>query len=149
MPKIKHMMSYTTEYRIWGHMKDRCSNPRSHAYPDYGGRGIVVCADWVASFENFFAYLGKRPSRLHTLDRINNDGNYEPGNVRWALPLVQQRNKSNCSMFTYQGIKKPVYVWAEEYGLNVNTIKMRIRSKWSVNAILLTPRKLTNRRSYK
>jgi hypothetical protein len=74
-------------------MKDRCFNPNSENYPDYGGRGIVVCADWRNDFAQFLADVGPRPAAGLTLDRIDNDGNYEPGNVRWATLSEQAYNR--------------------------------------------------------
>lgn len=78
-------------YRTWADMVKRCTNPRSWAWKYYGGRGITVCARWL-DFANFLADMGERPAGL-TLDRINNDGNYEPGNGRWATRLEQRHNR--------------------------------------------------------
>lgn len=83
----------TVEYRTWASMKRRCINPRSTNYPGYGGRGIQVCDQWMNSFECFLSNMGIRPSKGHSIDRINNEGNYEPGNCRWATASEQQRNK--------------------------------------------------------
>jgi hypothetical protein len=85
----------TTEYRIWEAMRYRCGNPRSRAYKWYGARGIKVCSRW-ACFENFLADMGRRPAG-RSLDRINNDGNYEPGNCRWATALEQVHNRRPLS----------------------------------------------------
>jgi hypothetical protein len=73
-------------------MKARCYNPKDTKYPDYGGRGIVMCDEWRNSFEAFLADVGPRPAPGLSIDRIDNDGNYEPGNVRWATHVVQQSN---------------------------------------------------------
>ena len=80
------------EYRIWAAMLRRCGNPSQKDYKNYGGRGIRVCSRWK-SFSNFFADMGKRPSAKHSIDRIDNDGNYEPGNCHWATRSEQQINK--------------------------------------------------------
>lgn len=80
-------------FSTWSAMKDRCHNTRSPSYPRYGGRGIQVCDEWRKSFVSFIAHVGDRPEGGYTLDRINNDGNYEPGNVRWATWTQQVANR--------------------------------------------------------
>ncbi len=84
----------STEYKIWAGMKGRCQNPKSPNYDLYGGRGIKVCEEWSNSFENFLADMGKRPSPQYSLDRIDTNGNYEPGNCRWATRTMQNRNQN-------------------------------------------------------
>lgn len=88
-----HGMSHTTEWHIWSGMKSRCNNPNDDRYPDYGGRGIRVCPEWSSSFEAFYADMGPRPSKGHSLDRIDVDGHYEKSNARWATVAEQHANK--------------------------------------------------------
>lgn len=88
----RHRQYKSPEYHAWFHMKARCLNPKNQRYAAYGERGISVCEQWM-TFDNFLADMGCRPSPDHSLDRINNDGNYEPGNCRWATRSQQQRNK--------------------------------------------------------
>ena len=99
--KIKtHGMKYSDEYRTWSGIKNRCKNTASKDYYRYGGSGILMCDEWANNFASFFAYLGKKPSSKHSVDRIDNDKGYEPGNVRWATPTEQAQNKKNTTYVT-------------------------------------------------
>jgi hypothetical protein len=85
----------TPEYETWVGIKKRCTNSRTKAWKYYGGRGITMCDRWFSSYENFLADMGRKPTPKHSIDRINNDGNYEPGNCRWATSLQQNNNRSD------------------------------------------------------
>ena len=94
----KHGQSEVPEYRAWEAMKNRCFRKTYHSYQRYGGRGITVCEGWINDFSAFFAYVGPKPSKQHSLDRIDNNKNYEPGNVRWASKIEQSRNSTRTKI---------------------------------------------------
>jgi len=119
------------ERRAWLDMIRRCTNPKTVNYGDYGGRGIAVCPQWVKSFEKFLVDVGRRPSKKHSLDRYpNNDGNYEPGNVRWATSRQQLLNRRNNRILEVDGQSKTITEWAESSGLSPMTIHQRIKVGW-------------------
>lgn len=129
----------SSEYSVWVGIKTRCLNPNDHGYPRYGGRGITICERWRDSFEAFLADVGRRPSPGHSIDRIDVNGHYEPGNVRWATPLEQSNNKRNNRTVTFQGVTRSVPDWARELGLTYATLKQRLRSGWPVEQAFTTP----------
>lgn len=126
-------------YQTWLGMKQRCSNPNHKDYHRYGGRGISVCPRWEKDFAAFLSDVGERPSSKHSLDRIDRDGNYEPGNVRWATPTEQARNKAACIILSIDGETKPLAQWAEELNIPHRTLVSRHAKGWTDERILTTP----------
>lgn len=117
----------TPEWNAWRGMLERCTNPKHRAWARYGGRGIQVCDRWRDSFANFLADMGERPSAEHTLDRKDNDGNYEPGNCRWATPEEQARNRRSTRLITIGGETLCAEDWARRTGVPASTIYDRLR----------------------
>ena len=137
---VKHGMYGTTEHNIWSSLIQRCTNPNSQFYHNYGGRGIRVCARWRTSFEAFLEDMGPRPSKKHSIDRFpNNDGNYEPGNCRWATRKEQQRNKRTSRILRYKGLELPAVVMAEHCGVNYKRLMDRLYMGWSVEDAIERP----------
>jgi len=123
---VRHGMSKTPTYRSWVAMRRRCMVKESHQYHGYGARGITVCDEWADDFMAFFNYIGERPSNT-TLDRIDVNGNYEPGNVRWASPTEQGRNKRNNNRITSaNGETKCLSEWAELCNMRPETLQSRM-----------------------
>lgn len=126
-------------YKSWENMLSRCRNPRMTDYGRYGGRGISVCERWL-SFSNFLADMGLRPSPRHSLDRYpNGDGNYEPGNCRWATPDEQLINRCNTIFLTIDGVTRPYIEWERESGLPKRLIYNRLIHGWSHEKAVKTP----------
>lgn len=121
-------------YVTWARMLGRCRNPNNTKYPQYGGRGISVCERWH-TFVSFAEDMGPKPDGM-SLDRIDVNGNYEPGNCRWATDQEQQRNKNNNRLLTLDGQTKCVTEWAELCGLKESTIRERLRKGWDAKDVL-------------
>lgn len=128
-----------TEYTIWSGLKTRCTNPKEKHWHCYGGRGIKVCERWKHSFEAFLADMGPRPSKGHSIDRIDNDGNYEPGNCRWATKDEQYGNRSNSRKITWGGITLCLSQWERRLGLGNQTLRARLRNGWTIEKAFTTP----------
>ena len=127
----------TSVYRRWVGMRARCNSKTNPAYNNYGGRGIKVCESWN-KFENFFADMGYPPKGT-SLDRINNDGNYEPSNCRWADKATQSRNRRGIIMLTLNGKTQTLKDWALELGVSYTACKSRFHKGWSVRDIFAVP----------
>jgi hypothetical protein len=134
-----HGMRHTPEWKAWRNMKTRCSNQNIEEYHRYGGRGIKVCEIWWNSFEQFYQDMGSRPSSGHTLDRIDNDGDYEPGNCRWITRKEQAQNRESNRRLTLDGITRTMAEWADACGVKADTIGRRLRLGWSAEKALNTP----------
>lgn len=142
--RVSHRMTKTPEYRTWLHINSRCTNPKNPSWRLYGGRGITVCKEWANSFEAFYAFMGKRPSRNHSIDRLDPDGNYEPSNCRWATTKEQGRNKRTCLdlRVEHDGKALSLSEWVDETGLSYNTLYARIITKgWSADRALTQPQR--------
>jgi hypothetical protein len=133
-------MTGSRPFRIWGNMKDRCTNPKAKDYPNYGGRGVAVCPEWSASFEAFWRDMQDGYADTLTLDRIDNDGPYSPKNCRWATQLAQHNNKrSNVWIDAPEGIVTIAQA-ARTRGMQPQTLSARLnRYGWSVEKALNTP----------
>lgn len=125
------IQTYRSEYCSLRNAIHRCHSPNNKQYMDYGGRGIRVCSEWRANngFEQFLKHIGEKPSSDLTLDRINNDGHYEPNNVRWAKRSVQQfnrRTRNTCTKISIDGRVQTIREWAHQTGIAEATIRSRI-----------------------
>jgi hypothetical protein len=140
MPAKRHGLSGTKIYVTWQAMLNRCRNPNVVEYKHYGGRGVKVCERWL-TFENFLADMGDASGRIvgRTIERINNDGDYEPRNVRWATYRDQSRNKSNNRLLSFKGQTKILADWANDLGITPGALIYRLDYKgWSIEEALTT-----------
>jgi hypothetical protein len=131
-----HGMYGTPEYEAWACMKSRCFNKNNNNYQRYGARGITVCQEWVNSFEAFFAYIGRRPSKNHSLERLKNDGNYEPGNVKWGTKEEQDNNRRTNNLLTAFGETMTVARWERRKGLPKGIVWQRLQRGWTAEDAL-------------
>jgi hypothetical protein len=121
---------WSPEYAVWSSIKGRCLNPNNPAYKNYGGRGIKICERWANSFENFLQDVGKRPSLRHSFDRYpDNNGNYEPGNFRWATKKQQADNRRTSRWYEYDGIKLVLEDWARKLGVSRSTLSNKLKKQ--------------------
>ena len=139
MAKNSHGMHQSPEWNAWIAMKQRCFNPNHKRYSYYGGRGITISDRWKNSFTNFFADMGLKPSPKHSIDRIDNDGNYSAENCRWATPKEQANNQRSNRLITIGCVTLNVTQWAREMGFNTGVIYTRLKLGWSERDAILTP----------
>jgi hypothetical protein len=135
----------TPEYMTWCQMKRRCLEPTSKSWARYGGRGITVAPVWANSYEVFLVDVGRRPTSDHSLDRIDNNGNYEPGNVRWATKGEQARNRRSSRLLEIDGKIKTLAEWAELSGVHQGTINGRLKRGVPPAEAVFSPPKRTGR----
>ena len=127
-------------------MRARCTNPANQAFPHYGGRGITICDRWL-QFENFLADMGQRPSAKHSIDRIDVNGNYEPGNCRWSTPKEQANNKRNNRIVTYGGIQYTASQLSDMAGFKPSSLIKRLNNWQSTDVAVdaaISPRHCGN-----
>lgn len=134
---VQHGGSGTSEFKSWDGMRQRCSNPNDANFARYGGRGIRICERWE-SFEAFLSDMGTKPSPKMSIDRINNDGNYEPSNCRWATSEEQARNRRSNKLLSFDGKTMVLREWASVYGIAHQTLNWRIGKGWEVGRALTT-----------
>lgn len=138
--RVHHNMSRTPEYKTRVRAISRCLDKNNPSYHLYGGRGITVCEAWLDSFEAFYRDMGPRPSSQHSIERIDNNGNYEPSNCKWATPLEQGRNRRNNRLITHDGETLCLTEWAIRVGITKSQLVKRI-VRWGVTKALTTPKK--------
>lgn len=133
----KNGLSNTRLRHIYDDMKSRCNNKNNLAYKNYGKRGIKVCEEWQNDFETFYNWaISHNYKENLTIDRIDNNGNYEPSNCQWITQDEQNRNKRNIILLTYNGETKMLKEWAKEYGLELSTLRTRINRGWNIERAL-------------
>ena len=130
-----HGLTHSRAFRIWEGMKARCLNSRHTHFKSYGGRGITVCEEWMNSFQMFYQDMGKPPDGT-TLDRIDNDGNYEPGNCRWATQEEQHNNKRTSRFLEADGHILTLTQWSRRTGINRVTLYGRLKRGWTTERAL-------------
>ena len=125
-------------YAVWLGMKFRCSNPKATNFKWYGGRGITVCQKWLNSFGDFISDMGPRPTPKHMIERINNDGNYEPSNCRWATKTEQSRNIRSNRRINLNGESLTLVELSEQTGIKRQTLAWRLNRKLGMSEVLKT-----------
>ena len=133
-----HGLSKTSEYKVWSKMLARCFNENNPAFPGYGGRGITVCKEWLG-FENFIKDMGPRPDKTYTIERVNNNGNYEPKNCVWGTRKDQARNRRNSIVLKVGHNEKTLAEISEIHSIKYTTLRFRLKKGWTLDKALFTP----------
>lgn len=141
-----HGLSRTPEYQTFSALLRRCMDSNDKFYNDYGGRGIKVCQEWnhLSKFPAFLANVGRKPTPKHTIDRIDHNGNYEPGNVRWATMAEQMRNTRRTHFLTINGETLCLMDWAIKYNIPRRTLALRLERGWSPEDAVKFPLGITD-----
>lgn len=142
-PAITHGMTSSPEYYSWRAMKRRCLAPNASQYKYYGGRGIKVCRRWIESFEAFLADMGHKPSKKHSIERRDTNGDYTPHNCCWATQEAQNNNHRNTRIFTVAGVTGPISVLAPLHGQTASLIRMRLDRGFTIERALAQPLRAT------
>lgn len=138
-----HGMSRTTEYKSWTSMKERCYNPKHIEYSRYGARGIRVCDEWADSFACFIEDMGLKPTPYHSIDRIDVNGDYAPGNCRWADRITQANNKRSNRILIHSGVSRTISEWERASGLPKGVIGLRLARGMSPAQAITKPLRVT------
>lgn len=136
---LKHGKAHEAVYVVWCNMLARCNNPNHVAFTNYGGRGITVCDRW-SSFEAFYADMGDVPFKEATIERIENSGNYGPGNCRWATRHDQSRNKRTNRWVTIGGETKCLRDWCKLYEITEASVDRRMKKGWTIQRAITSPK---------
>lgn len=131
----QHRLTRSPEFNVWAKMRQRCANPNSKDWVNYGGRGILVCPEWK-DFSVFLRDMGKRPSPAHQIERRNNDQGYSLSNCYWATIIQQRNNMRNNHLLTFQGRTMTTTKWAREMGVDDAILHKRVHRGWPVERIL-------------
>lgn len=135
-----HGDSTSLEYFAWRGMRNRCEDKNNRYFPRYGGRGIQVCERWDV-YANFLDDMGRKPTKSHSLDRINNDLDYTPDNCRWATKVEQTRNRNMTKWIEFNGKRQLLCDWANDLGVDYRVLYQRIRLGWSIEKALTTKKR--------
>jgi hypothetical protein len=135
----RHGKRHTSIYHRWLCIKDRCTNPNNKSYKRYGGRGIGICKEWSDSFQAFYDYLGDPPFPKADIDRIDNHGKYEPGNVRWVTRMVNSNNTRQNVRYAWQGQQRTLRELSDMSGIKYQALNDRLKRGWTMQEAMNIP----------